>query len=145
MLCVLVMTALIARLGADALAGYGIGARLEFLAIPIAFGVGVATLPMVGMAIGNKDVPRARRVAWIGGALSAGVTGLVGLVVALCPTLWAGLFTDKAEVIQYCALYLRQAGPAYAFFGRRHLGDNSDRRVRSHLLRHLHGGAGHRL
>jgi putative MATE family efflux protein len=114
---VLVMTGLVARLGVDALAGYGIGARLEFMAIPIAFGVGVATLPMVGMAIGSGDVPRARRVAWVGGALSAAIVGAIGLLVTLWPPLWSRLFTDKPEVLHYCALYLRNAGPAYPFFG----------------------------
>jgi len=116
-LCVLFMTALIARLGPDALAGYGIGARLEFLAIPIAFGVGVATLPMVGLAVGSGDVARARRVAWVGGALSAFATGLVGVTVALWPEAWAGMFTSKSEVIHYCAMYLRAAGPAFPLFG----------------------------
>jgi putative MATE family efflux protein len=116
-LTVLVMTGLVARLGVDALAGYGIGARLEFLAIPIAFGVGVATLPMVGMAIGRGDVLRARRVAWVGGALSAGIVGMMGLLVALWPQVWSRLFTDKPEVLHYCAQYLHYAGPAYALFG----------------------------
>ncbi|HWP11370.1 MAG TPA: MATE family efflux transporter, partial [Ramlibacter sp.] len=99
------------------LAGYGIGARLEFMAIPIAFGVGVATLPMVGMAVGNGDVPRARRVAWVGGALSAAMVGVIGVLVTLWPELWSRMFTDKTEVLYYCAQYLRYAGPAYAFFG----------------------------
>ena len=57
----------IARFGTEALAGYGIGARLEFLLVPIAFAVGVACVPMVGMAIGAGDVARARQVAWTGG------------------------------------------------------------------------------
>lgn len=116
-LSVLVMTGLIARLGVDALAGYGIGARLEFLAIPIAAGVGVATLPMVGMAVGRGDVPRARRVAWVSGALSAAVVGVLGVLVALWPQLWSVLFTSKPEVLRYCAQYLSYAGPAYVFFG----------------------------
>ncbi len=116
-LTVMVMTGLVARLGVDALAGYGIGARLEFLAIPIAFGVGVATLPMVGMAIGSGDVPRARRVAWVGGALSAAIVGVMGAMVAVWPQLWSRLFTDKTGVLHYCAQYLQHAGPAYAFFG----------------------------
>ncbi|MBC5764557.1 MATE family efflux transporter [Ramlibacter sp. GTP1] len=114
---VLVMTGFIARLGVDALAGYGIGARLEFLAIPIAFGVGVASLPMVGMAIGKGNVARAREVAWVGGALSAGIVGAIGLIVAIWPALWSAMFTSKAEVLHYAALYLRNAGPMYVFFG----------------------------
>lgn len=114
---VLVLTALVARQGVEALAGYGIGARLEFLLIPIAFGVGVATVPMVGMAIGRGDVPRARRVAWTGGVLSAAIVGSIGAVVTLWPLSWAGLFTQDAGVLQHAQQYLRCAGPAYSFFG----------------------------
>ena len=51
-LAALIFTGMVARLGPQALAGYGIGQRLEFLLIPIAFGVGVAAVPMVGMAMG---------------------------------------------------------------------------------------------
>jgi putative MATE family efflux protein len=114
---VLVLTALVARLGPDALAGYGIGARLEFLLIPIAFGIGVATLPLVGMAVGRGDGARARRVAWTGGALSAGLVGAIGVVVAIWPRGWAGLFTDSAPVLAAAELYLTHAGPGYALFG----------------------------
>src|SRR5690606_15162692 len=71
-LTMLVFTALVARLGEVALAGYSIGQRLEFLVTTISFGVGVASVPMVGMAIGAGDVARARRVAWTA-ALVAGV------------------------------------------------------------------------
>lgn len=116
-LTVVVMTGLVARLGVDALAGYGIGARLEFMAIPIAFGIGVATVPMVGMAVGSGDVARARRVAWVGGGMSAALVGVLGALVALWPQLWSTLFTDRAEVLRSCALYLHYAGPAYAFVG----------------------------
>mgnify|MGYP003330148296 CR=1 FL=1 len=42
---------------------------------PITFAVGVASVPMVGMAIGSGNVARARRVAWTGGALSLGIIG----------------------------------------------------------------------
>jgi putative MATE family efflux protein len=116
-LTVLVLTSLVARLGVDALAGYGIGARLEFLAIPVAFGIGVATLTMVGMAMGRGDVQRARHVAWTGGVLSAALIGSIGLVVCLWPQLWAGMFTSQPEVLHYASQYLRWAGPGYAFFG----------------------------
>ncbi len=48
----LILTRLVAGFGTEALAGYGIGARLEFLLVPIVFAVGVASVPMVGMAMG---------------------------------------------------------------------------------------------
>jgi Na+-driven multidrug efflux pump len=87
------------------------------MAIPIAFGIGVATVPMVGMAVGSGDVARARRVAWVGGGLSATLVGTLGALVAVWPQLWSTLFTQRPEVLRYCALYLHYAGPAYAFIG----------------------------
>jgi putative MATE family efflux protein len=116
-LAVLILTALVARTGVDALAGYGIGVRLEFLLIPIAFGIGVAAVPLVGMAIGAGDVRRARRVAWIAGAVSALILGVIGIVVTIAPGLWAGLYTDQSGVLAAASLYLRSAGPAFALFG----------------------------
>lgn len=116
-LTVLIFTGLVARLGVAPLAGYGIGQRLEFLLIPIAFGIGVASVPMVGMAIGAGDVARARRVAWTAGMVSAVNLGAIGLVVSLWPDLWAGLFTSDPVVLDYARQYLRWAGPAFPLFG----------------------------
>jgi MATE family, multidrug efflux pump len=116
-LTILIITGMVSHLGVDALAGYGIGARLEFLLIPIAFGVGVATVPMVGMAIGGGNVARARRVAWIGSALAAALVGSIGAVVCLWPALWPSMFTSEPGVAGYAQLFLRCAGPGFAFYG----------------------------
>ena len=116
-LTVLIFTGLVARFGVEALAGYGIGARLEFLLIPVAFGVGTAAVPMVGMAIGAGDVNRARRVAWTGGGLSGAILGVVGLVMCVAPDLWAALFTKDPGVLDAARSYFRLAGPGFAFFG----------------------------
>ena len=47
--------------------------------------------------------------------VAIGVT--IGLIAALQPGLWIGLFSDDAEVARVGALYLRIVGPAYLFFG----------------------------
>lgn len=116
-LTVLIVTRLVAAYGTEALAGYGIGARLEFLLVPIAFAFGVACVPMVGMAIGAGDVPRARAVAWVGALFSFGVLGMIGVAVALFPQLWAALFTSDERVRATADLYLHLAGPAFGPFG----------------------------
>jgi Na+-driven multidrug efflux pump len=113
----LVITALVARFGTAALAGYGIGARLEFLLIPLAFSIGVASVPMVGVAIGAGAVARARRVAWIAGASAAALLGIVGLVLMTWPEIWARLFTDNLRARAAAELYLRFAGLGFPFFG----------------------------
>ncbi|MDX2203027.1 MAG: MATE family efflux transporter [Hyphomicrobiaceae bacterium] len=116
-LTVLIVTRLVSAYGTEALAGYGIGARLEFLLVPIAFAVGVATVPMVGMAIGARDVARARAVAWTGGIVSAAALGVIGVLVGLFPGLWAAIFTDAPDVRAVADVYLRFAGPTFGLFG----------------------------
>ena len=116
-LTILVVTRLVSEFGTEALAGYGIGTRLEFLLIPITFAIGVACVPMVGMAIGAGDVTRARRVAWTGGWLSGGIMGALGIVAALFPNLWTGLFSTAPAVMASAASYFAWAGPCYGLFG----------------------------
>jgi putative MATE family efflux protein len=116
-LAALIFTGMVARLGPQALAGYGIGQRLEFLLIPIAFGVGVAAVPMVGMAMGAGQVQRARSVAWMGGWLAAGILAVLGLLVVIWPSAWSGIFTQDAQVLAYANLYLRTVGPVFGLFG----------------------------
>ena len=60
------MTGLIGRAGDAAIAGYGIGSRLEYLLSPLTFGVGAALIAMVGTNKGARQFARARRVAWMG-------------------------------------------------------------------------------
>ena len=116
-LTVLILTRLVAGFGTEALAGYGIGARLEFLLIPIVFAVGVASVPMVGMAMGARDIERARRVAWTAAGVAAALLGAIGLVVTIAPDLWSGLFTSDRGVRSAANLYLRWAGPGFLFVG----------------------------
>jgi putative MATE family efflux protein len=111
------MAGFVARLGVLPLAGYAIGQRLEFLMSTVAFGIGLASVPMVGMAIGAGRVERARRVAWTAGASTAAVLTLVGLVVAWQPDLWATIFTADERVLVHTRSFLRWAGPAFGFFG----------------------------
>src|SRR4051812_24591947 len=116
-LTILIFTKIIASFGTEVLAGYGIGSRLEFLLIPIAFAFGVASVPMVGMAVGAGLVARARQVAWTAGTASALSVGLVGVAVALKPALWVSLFTSDPGVTAAAYSYFAWAGPAFGFFG----------------------------
>ena len=112
-----VFAGLVARLGVVPLAGYSIGQRLEFLVTPFAFAIGVASVPMIGIAIGAGDVARARRVAWTAGAVSTAALAAIGVLVALVPDLWARLYSSDPEVLAYARQYLRVVGPAFALLG----------------------------
>jgi MATE family, multidrug efflux pump len=116
-LTILIFTKILAGFGTETLAGYGMGSRLEFLLVPIAFAFGIASVPMVGMAVGAGLVARARLIAWTA-AVAAGITlGLIGLVVAVDPKLWVSLFTDDPGVTAAAYSYFAFAGPAFGFFG----------------------------
>jgi putative MATE family efflux protein len=116
-LTVVLLTGLVGPFGLHALAGYGMGARLEYIQIPLVFGVGSALVAMVGTNVGAGRLARAERVAWVGAALAGGVTGGIGLTFALFPRAWMGLFTTDPAVIAVGTSYLRVVGPAYGFFG----------------------------
>ena len=116
-LTIVLVTGLVGPFGATALAGYGMGARLEYLQIPLVFGLGAALVTMVGTNVGAGNLARAERVAWIGAGLAALVTGSVGVLGALWPRAWLGLFSADAPVLEVGSAYLRIVGPTYGFFG----------------------------
>lgn len=109
-----ILTSMLARFGPEVLAAYGIGARMEFLITSIAFSCGIASVPMVGMAVGAGRISRARRVAWTGAAISALGVGALVAPLALFPDVWTGLFTDNPQVRQATGEYLRIAGPMFS-------------------------------
>jgi putative MATE family efflux protein len=116
-LTAVVLTGFVGRFGPAALAGYGVGVRLELLQIPIVFAIGQALVVLVGTNIGAGQAARAKRIAWTGSALSAAVCLAIGGVVAIFPLAWVGLFSSDAAVLEAGSLYLRIVGPFYALLG----------------------------
>ena len=113
----IILTALIAPFGTEAIAGYGAGGRLEYLMIPIVFGVGSALVPLVAASDAAGDSSRVRRLTRAGAALGAGACGSIGIAAAVFPSVWMGLFTSDAMVARVGMSYLIRVGPAYAFLG----------------------------
>src|SRR6478735_9890283 len=100
-------TALVATAaGAGAAAGYGTSARLEYLLIPIVFGLGAPLVAMVGTNIGAGQRERALRIAMAGGAVAFVITGAVGIAAAVWPHAWISLFSADPQVLAAGADYL---------------------------------------
>jgi putative MATE family efflux protein len=110
-------TAYVGSFGSVALAAYGVAARLEYILVPIAFGIGSALTAMVATNLGARQPARAKRITWAGAALVWGVTGLVGAAAAIWPMAWMTLFTADPAVQLAGSLYLRIVGGCYGFFG----------------------------
>ena len=116
-LTAVVLTGFVGRFGPAALAGYGVGVRLELLQIPLVFAVGQALVVLVGTSVGAGDPARAKAVAWVGTALSAAICLPIGAAAALFPLAWVGLFSADPAVLEAGSRYLRIVAPFYALLG----------------------------
>jgi putative MATE family efflux protein len=116
-LTAVVLTGFVGRFGPAALAGYGVGVRLELLQIPLVFAVGQAMVVLVGTSIGAGDPARAKTVAWTGTALSAAICLVIGAIAAIFPLAWVGLFSTDPAVLDTGSNYLRIVAPFYPLFG----------------------------
>jgi Na+-driven multidrug efflux pump len=114
---VLVLTGLIGQFGTTAIAGYGIGSRVEFLLIPIVFSIGTAMTTMVGTNIGANNISRAEQIGMVGAASSGLLSGLIGLILALTPDFWISFFTSDQEVLSVTKIYIQILGVCYLFQG----------------------------
>ena len=116
-IAIAVATGLAGLVGPAAVAGYGTGARLEYLLVPLVFGLGAPVAAMVGTSIGADKRQRAVHVAWTGAAIAFVITETIGLLAALFPKVWLMRFGSDPTMLATGTLYLRIVGPAYGFFG----------------------------
>jgi Na+-driven multidrug efflux pump len=72
---------------------------------------------MVGTNIGAGNIARAKKIAWLGTAVSVIFTEVVGLLVAIFPGLWIGLFSKESAVLETGSLYFQIVAPIYAANG----------------------------
>ncbi len=103
--------------GVEAVAGFGTGARLEYLLVPLVFGFGGPLVALVGTNIGAGQGARAMHIATVGAALTFAMTEAIGVAAALWPAAWLGLFSADPGMIETGSTYLRIVGPFYGFFG----------------------------
>jgi putative MATE family efflux protein len=116
-LAVIVVTGLTSGYGSLILAGYGIGSRLDALLVPPIFGLGAATVTMVGINVGAGQIQRAERIAWTGALIAAVALETIGFFAAGFPRVWLSLFSDDAAVLKAGARYLHAVAPFYGFLG----------------------------
>ena len=116
-LTVAVVTGYVGNYGVKALAGYGLGARLELMLTPIIFGLGAALTASVSINIGSNKFSRARKIAWTGGLISFILIGLIGTIFSIFPMLWIDNFTSDADVLYFSIKYLNIVAPFYCLFG----------------------------
>jgi Na+-driven multidrug efflux pump len=103
--------------GSAAVAGFGTAARLEYLLVPLVFGIGGPLVALVGTNIGAGNRERALRIAWTGAALAFVLCEIIGVAAAIFPQAWLKLFGSDPQMIEAGSAYLRAVGPFYGCFG----------------------------
>ena len=111
-----VVTATVSYYGVDALAGYGLGSRLEIIITPLVFGIGSVLTATVGINAGANQINRARNIAWVGAIISFLLVGIISGIVSFYPELWLDNFQTNFLSKQSAILYLIIVGPFYCFF-----------------------------
>jgi Na+-driven multidrug efflux pump len=113
----MMLTAVVTRLGDADLAAYGLGTRLDFLLMSFGYGFGAAVLTLVGLATGARRLDRVHGFVVRAAAITVVLFAIPGLLLWWRPALWLGLFTDDPGIHQVGAQYFRIVGPSYPFVG----------------------------
>jgi len=116
-LTIAIATGLVGQSGGAAIAGYGTGSRLEYLLIPLVFGLGAPMIALVGTNIGAGRRERAVRAAWIGAGIAAALCEVIGLAACGFPAAWLSLFASDPGTLDAGTLYFHRVGPVYGLFG----------------------------
>jgi putative MATE family efflux protein len=113
----LFLTAVVARYSTHDIAAFGLGTRLDFLILTLAYGIGSAVLTLVGFAAGAEDLSRVWQL--LTRALVIVATMLLAIAIPLgwMPSLWLGIFTDDPAILAVGGRYLRILAPSYPFLG----------------------------
>ena len=116
-LTTILVTRQVSAYGLAAVGAYGVTARIEFLMIPIMFGIGSSLTALVGRAAGGRNWTTARRTAWLGAALALSIALPVGVFTFFFPHVIADALARDAAVAAIATRGLVYLGPALAGFG----------------------------
>jgi putative MATE family efflux protein len=111
------MMRIVSHFGSAAVAGYTIALRIMFFSLMPSWGISNAAATLVGQNLGAQRPDRAQRAAWITGLVNIIFLGGIGLVLALIPGKFIGLFINDPEVFRYGAECLRVLSLGFTAYG----------------------------
>ena len=112
-----VISVLAGWFGAEAIGGHQVAISLASLTFMVPAGVGSAAAVLVGHAIGEGDLPHARRVATSALGVAAAFMACSALVLLAMPQVFARLYTNVPGVIALATVLLPIAGIFQVFDG----------------------------
>ena len=106
----MLFTAIIAKFGTAALAGYQVGLRVEGLAFMPGIGFTVAAMALMGQGLGAKKPEQSRADVLLVLKYASGLMFILSFFMIFVPEKIVWIFTDDADTIREASLYLRIVG-----------------------------------
>lgn len=112
-----ILTAIVAQFGAPAVAAFGVGARVDAVALIVQSAMNTAVGPIVGQNAGAQRGDRVREAVRVSTRLILGWGFFVAIVLAVFARPIVGIFDDDPDVVDRAVLYLRIVPWAYGAAG----------------------------
>jgi Na+-driven multidrug efflux pump len=106
-----------AGFGDKAISAYGIGFRVDSLAIMPVLGLGAGAVPLIGYFRGRKDFKGARKVQRYALKLVVMYGIGLGVIVFALAGIMPMMFTNDPDVLRMASDYFRIIAVSYPFFG----------------------------
>ncbi len=111
------ITALMAEYGADAVAAFGVGSRIEILGVSVFWAIAATVSPFVGQNLGKNQWGRIEQAINYSGIFAVAWSVLLSLLIWPLSEPIARLFNDDAAVVEKIALYLSIVPISFGFQG----------------------------
>ena len=112
-----VITAMIARYGADAVAGFGVASRIESMTLVFYYAMSAIIGPFVGQNLAAGKERRILEALRLCGLFAIGSGLVIALLLAAAADFLPSLFSDSANVIGVARTYLWIAPIGYGAYG----------------------------
>ena len=112
---VMFLMGIVSRFGTAAKAAFGVGIRLDMLALFSCAGWGAAASTLVGQNLGAKKPWRAERAGWVSAAASLVLMAIIAVLYRSNAQRLIGFFDRSPEVIEYGTHYIRIVSLSYLF------------------------------
>ncbi len=112
-----IITAMIARFGPEAVAGFGVASRVESMTLVIYYAMSSIIGPFVGQNFSAGRERRILRALWLCAVFCVGSGLVIAALLALISGVIPGLFSDNPAVTEVTSLYLWVVPISYGTYG----------------------------
>lgn len=112
-----VITSLLASVGNEAVAGFGIATRFEFFILILINAVSSIMGPFVGQNLGAQKIDRVKKSISLSSKFALIYGAVAILFLQLLAPIIAGVFNNNQEVLKVAELYFRVVVFGYGFYG----------------------------